>query len=271
MGLSKMRLFSLRRIAHFAFFLSALAISGCKEVLYSNLDEMEANQMVAVLQAAEVPSSRNKDVDGMYEILVEEAQIGVAVLLLQEQGLPRQKFVSLGDVFADTGIVGTPFEERARFMHAMNQEMASTISTIDGVREARVHVVLPESARFDREGKNASAAIAIYYNELFDAQKIVPTVKSMMAHSIPELSYDDVAVSLFAVGGAQLQISPANSFIATAEASPQPASSITIPRTVNLETRSILSIALLMTIGLIIFASLLIARRQKYKAMGLKL
>ncbi|MEP3296839.1 MAG: hypothetical protein ABJO27_10235, partial [Pseudoruegeria sp.] len=135
-----------------------------------------------------------------------------------EEGLPRQKFASLGEVFANTGIVGTPFEERARFMHAMNQEMANTISAIDGVREARVHVVLPESARFDREGKRASAAVAIYYNEMFDAQRIIPTVKTMMAHSIPELNYNDVAVSFFAVGGAQLQLPRSNGLNGTAEA-----------------------------------------------------
>jgi len=174
--------------------------------------------MVAVLQAADVAANRSKDADGMYAILVEKTQIGAAVLLLQNEGLPRKKFANLGEIFADTGIVGTPFEERARFMHALNQELAMTISSIDGVREARVHVVLPESARFDREGKVATAAVAIYHHNDFDAQAIVPTVKTMMAHSVPELNYEEVAVSLFAAGGARLQIAPASSFIATAEA-----------------------------------------------------
>lgn len=198
---------------------ACLAIAGCKEVLYSNLDEIEVNQMVAVLQAADVAADRSQDADGFYAIHVEKAQIGAAVLLLQNEGYPRQKFANLGQIFADTGIVGTPFEERARFMHALNEELAMTISSIDGVREARVHIVLPEAARFDREGKVATAAVAIYHQEGFDAQTIVPTVKTMMAHSVPELTYDQVSVSLFAAGGARLQISPARSFIATAEAS----------------------------------------------------
>ncbi|MEP2783352.1 MAG: type III secretion inner membrane ring lipoprotein SctJ [Pseudoruegeria sp.] len=268
----RIQLFCSKRAAQILLFVCALTVAGCKEVLYSNLDEMEVNQMVAVLQAAEVPTSRNKDVDGMYEILVETAQIGVAVLLLQEEGLPRQKFASLGEIFADTGIVGTPFEERARFMHAMNQEMASTISAIDGVREARVHVVLPESARFDREGKRASAAVAIYYNEVFDAQQIVPTVKTMMAHSVPELNYDDVAVSLFAVGGAQLHIPPTNSFISMAEASPLRTSNLTVmSRQVGWNPMSILTATLIAIIALIIATSLFRARRQHNKNSGAKI
>lgn len=193
-------------------------LTGCKEVLFSDLDELEANQMVAVLQAADVASTRRVNADGRYELLVEAAHIGASVLLLQNEGLPKQKFSTLGEIFADTGIVGTPFEERARFMHALNQELASTISAIDGVREARVHIVLPEQSRFDRAGKEASAAVAIYYRSDFEAQNIVPTVKTLMAHSVPELSYDDVAVSLFSASGAQLMISPQQS-IGAVEAS----------------------------------------------------
>lgn len=207
-----------KRLATICLLTAFVALAGCKEVLYSNLDETEANQMVAVLQAADIDADRSKDADGVYAILVEKTQIGASVLLLQNEGLPRKKFTSLGEIFADTGIVGTPFEERARFMHALNQELADTISAIDGVREARVHIVLPETARFDREGKSASAAVAVYYRNAFDAQTIVPTIKTMMAHSVPELKYDDVAISLFAAGGAQLEISPARSFVAHAEA-----------------------------------------------------
>lgn len=210
---------SARGIVSFVLVAAILLLTGCKEVLFSDLDELEANQMVAVLQAADVASTRRVNADGRYELLVEKAHIGASVLLLQNEGLPKQKFSTLGEIFADTGIVGTPFEERARFMHALNQELASTISAIDGVREARVHIVLPEQSRFDRAGKEASAAVAIYYRSDFEAQNIVPTVKTLLAHSVPELSYDDVAVSLFSASGAQLMVNSQQSMGAV-EASP---------------------------------------------------
>lgn len=232
---------------------SFLMIAGCKEVLYSNLEEVEANQMVAVLQAADIAADRSKDTDGIYQISVEKNQIGASVLLLQNEGLPRKKFVSLGQIFADTGIVGTPFEERARFMHALNQELADTISSIDGVREARVHIVLPETARFDREGKSASAAVAIYYRSAFDAQTIVPTIKTMMAHSVPELNYDDVAISLFPAGGAQLRISPTPSFVATAEASTPGMAGMVVDFGSNQNTLYIIGLMLTAILAVVIF------------------
>lgn len=183
-----------------------LILAGCKEALYTQLHEVEVNQMVAVLQAAEMSVSRRIDGDGFYSLMVEGDQVGPAVLLLQKEGLPRQKFSTLGEIFPDDGIVGTPFQERARFMHALNQELSETISHIEGVREARVHVVLPEPERFDREAKPASTAVAVYHHADFDAAKIVPTIKTLVAHSVPELVYEQVSVSLFEAPGAQLQI-----------------------------------------------------------------
>lgn len=217
------------KIARTGLFFCFLILSGCKEVLFSNLDQVEVNQMVTVLQAAGLPSSRNQAADGTYELLVDSSQIGVAVLLLQEEGLPRANYLDLGEVFADTGIVGTPFEERARFMHALNQEFSQTISEIDGVQSARVHVVLPQAERFDRSEQEASAVVAIYHQSEFDALTIVPTVKTMMAHGVPDLNYDNVAVSLFPIGGATLQVRQNSGIISSVEASPVTEANLSLP------------------------------------------
>jgi type III secretion protein J len=188
--------------------LASFALVGCKEVLYSNLGETEVNEMVAILQAADVSSDRTVDKDGNYSLLVEKYNIGPSVVLLRGEGLPRKKFNSLGDVFSDEGIVGTPFEERARFMYALHQELSETISSIDGVRDARVHVVLPETQRFDREQKQASAAVAIHHFADFDAHALVPTIKTLLEHSVPDLAYENVSVALFSSGGARLMVTP---------------------------------------------------------------
>ena len=252
----------------FIILFTLVSLSGCKEVLYSNLDEREVNQMVAVLQAADVPSSRKMNTDGLYDILVEKNQIGASVLLLQNEGLPRQKFADLGEVFQDKGIVGTPFQERARFMYALNQELSSTIANIDGVQEARVHIVLPETQRFDRSEQNATAAVAIYYQSGFDAQTIVPTVKNMLAHAVPDLSYDGVSVSLFDVGGAQLMVKPSR-LSGAAEAS-----EINAPSTLTLSPNgsgSSIWIALAVIaaiLAIIIPACLKIIRKIKYLFWG---
>ena len=176
-----------------------LALAGCKEVLYSDLSENEANEMVAVLDAGGISAGRVRSKDGIYDITVDEALVASAVNLLQAAGYPKHRFQSLGDVFAGDELVGSPFNERARFMHAMNEELSRTISQIDGVRSARVQVMIPAQDKYDPTPKAATASVAVMYDERRDLSTFVPVIKTLVAHSVPDLAYDDVAVALFPV------------------------------------------------------------------------
>ncbi len=175
------------------------AVAGCKEVLYSDLSEREANEMVAVLEAGGIAAGRERSKDGIYDITVDEALVASAVNLLQAAGYPKQRFQSLGDVFAGDELVGSPFNERARFMHAMNEELSRTIGEIEGVRSARVQVMIPAEDKYDPTPPAATASVAVMYDQRRDLSADVPVIKTLVAHSVPNLSYDNVAVALFPV------------------------------------------------------------------------
>lgn len=179
--------------------LASLTLAGCKEVLYSNLTEASANEMVAHLDAAGIPATRRSDKDRVYVIMVEAAYVPAAITVLGNEGLPHKTFETIGTVFDAEGIVGTPFEERARFTFAMNEELAQTISSISGVRSARVHVMLPPTTRFERAAAPSSASVTINYEDNFDAPRHVPTIKNLVSHAVPDLAYDNVAVALFPI------------------------------------------------------------------------
>ena len=181
-----------------------LLLMGCKEALYSNLDEVQVNEMVAILQAAGISSTRERDKDGAYELHIDRDTIGAAVVLLRKEGYPKRKFQNLGDIFPDEGIAGTPFEERARFMYALNEELSQTISEIAGVRSARVHVMIPAQDRFSETMRAATASVALHYEPGFAIDSVVPTLKTLIAHSVPELDYEAVSVALFPVGGVEI-------------------------------------------------------------------
>ena len=70
------------------------------------------------------------------------------------------KAEGVGVVFKKTGMVSSPSEERIRFMDAIAQDLSQTISMIDGVVDARVHVVLPENDPFAKNTLPSSAAVA---------------------------------------------------------------------------------------------------------------
>ena len=178
-----------------------VSLSACKEVLFSNLDEIEANEMVAALSVAGVDARRERDKDNVYAIRVARSDIPVATILLRTQGYPRPKFESLGDVFDSSGIVKTPFEQHIRYIHAMNEELSRTISAISGVKSARVFITSPPSERYARAAPPASASVSINFRPGFNVEAEVAKIKTLIAHSVPNLDYDAVAVALFLADG----------------------------------------------------------------------
>ncbi|MEL6573718.1 MAG: type III secretion inner membrane ring lipoprotein SctJ [Pseudomonadota bacterium] len=185
-----------------------LALSACQEEIYTNLPEREANQMTAILEASGVPSTRKRDKDGDYRLLVKREQVAAAITVLNAEGLPKRQFQSMGEVFDSGNLIGSPFEERARFIHALNEELSATLTSIDGIRSARVHIMIPERERFQKGTLVSSASVTIHYEPRFTAKEHVATIKQLVAHSVPNLSYDRVAVALFKAGGAQVSRLP---------------------------------------------------------------
>jgi type III secretion protein J len=132
-------------------------------------------------------------------VRVEEGRFADAVDLLRGLGYPRRQYSSLGDVFSGEGFVVSPLEERARLIYGLTEELARTISDVDGVLSARVHVVLPTSDRFSQDRTPSSAAVFIRHDGAIDLGPLVPQIKLLVANSIEGLGYEKVSVVLVPV------------------------------------------------------------------------
>lgn len=142
-------------------FTALLLLRGCKSELYSGLAEKDINEMAMVLQARGIQTERSAAKEG-FTLSVSSDDFTEAMAILNAQGLPRKQFNGLGVTFNGEKMVATPFEERARFMYALNEEIAQSLSQIAGVISARVHVTLPESQPFERSKPRPRASVFIY-------------------------------------------------------------------------------------------------------------
>lgn len=186
----------------------ALLLAGCgRQVeLMAAMPEPEANEVLAALQNAGITASKVPGKEGMVGVTVEADAVGRAVDLLRQQGLPRERFAGMGQVFKKEGLISSPLEERARYLYALSQELGATISQIDGVVVARVHVVLPE--RNTTTGDPAipsSAAVFIKYQDGYNLESVQPLVRRLVTNSIPGLTADKVSIVLV---GAQAPRNP---------------------------------------------------------------
>ena len=179
--------------------LVALLLSACEAELYNNLDQRQANEMVAVLQQHGIPAQRTAVKGGQYTVVVDKARFADSITILKEAGLPKQEFQTMGQVFKKDGLVSSPMQERAQMIFALSQELSRTVSEIDGVLSARVHLVLPENDPLRQQLVPSSASVFIRHRSDAPVASLVPQVKMLVANGVAGLSYDKVSVVLIPV------------------------------------------------------------------------
>ena len=178
-----------------AILIGCFLLSGCgPEVLYSNLSEADANTMMGLLlmrniQAVKIPQKEN-----LFSISVPRQQFAAATDLLRWFGIPGEKFSGIGEVFKKTGIVSSPSEEKIRFMYALSQQIAETLSHIDGVLVARVSLVLPKNDPYTETLTPSSASVFLKFRPGRVPPTLTPQIKTLVMKSVEGLNYDNVSV-----------------------------------------------------------------------------
>ena len=178
--------------------LAALLLAGCgRQVeLMAAMPEGEANEVMAALQNAGISATKVPGKEGMVGLNIDADKVGRAVDLLREKGLPRERFAGMGQVFRKEGLISSPLEERARYLYALSQELGATLSQIDGVIIARVHVVLPERSATGEPAVPSSAAVFIKHQDGYSLETVQPLIRRLVTNSIPGLTADKVSIVL---------------------------------------------------------------------------
>ena len=187
------------RAARLAAPLLLVLLTACsQQELYGQLSERQANEMVAVLRNAGMEAQKTPSRDGKaFVVSTSTHDFSHAVEVLHAGGFPRDTFDTLGQVFKKEGFVSSPTEERARFTHALSQELSNTLSNIDGVVQARVHVSVPERNPLADKPTPATASVFIKHRPGVDLSQQVGKIKGLVVNAMEGLPYDNVTVALF--------------------------------------------------------------------------
>jgi len=182
-----------------AWIVLAMGLSGCsKELLFHDLTERDANEIVGVLFGSSIESEKVVDPKGKsFSVRVLRSDLPRAVAVLRALGLPRSPRTNLNEVFPSSGFAPTPFEERVRYLFGLAQEIERTISMMTGVLETRVHVVTADGTSKLASLQEAKASVYVSYDDRYDIDALVPSIRQLVSDSIGGL--DPIRVEVLAI------------------------------------------------------------------------
>lgn len=126
--------------------------------LYTGLSLEDSSAILSQLQTQNVPYELRGDGD---TILVPRDQITTLRMSLASSGLPQRGQVGY-EIFDQQSTLGaTSFVQNINNVRALEGELARTITSLNRIKSARVHLVLPERELFRRDRKDPSASIVL--------------------------------------------------------------------------------------------------------------
>ncbi len=161
-----------------------------QDVLYSGLTRDDVGRIGSALKDAGIDF--DVAADGT-TVTVNYGDTARARMLLAEKGLP-QSANSGYDLFDQVGSFGlTSFMQNVTKTRALEGELARTIQSMDGIKAARVHLVLTDHSSFRNEQQQASASVVIRTEMPTDTGP-AQAIRHLVAAAVPGLKVDNVTV-----------------------------------------------------------------------------
>ncbi len=179
------------------------------EVLYAGLDRQDVANIGSALTEAAIPFDVSTDGTA---VKVRYAETAHARMLLAEKGLPHSANAGY-ELYDKLGSLGlTSFMQDVTRVRALEGEIARTIQTMNGIRAARVHIVLPDEGSFRRARQPPSASVVIRSDTIAD-NRTGQAIRHLVAAAVPGMTLDQVTVlntdgTLLSSGGESDEAAP---------------------------------------------------------------
>ena len=161
-------------------------------VLYTDLELEDAKQIVNRLETSNIKYKLEKNGT---EILVptdmvNKMRVDTAELALASKGS------NVGyEIFDNSDALGsTNFVQNVNLIRALEGELARTVRSVDNIKSARVHLVLPKREMFSKEEQVPTASVVVRtVNGTLSPQSVL-AIQKLIAASVPKLDVKNVAI-----------------------------------------------------------------------------
>jgi flagellar M-ring protein FliF len=191
----------IRQLALMVGLAASIAI-GLAAVLWSNgpdykpvlssITDYNADQIVEILSVNNIPFKLDQNTGAL---LVESDFYHQARLKLAGSGIVSDNIVGMEIMDQEQGLGTSQFVETTRYRRGLEGELSRTISSLQSIKSARIHLAIPKESVFVRDTRKPSASVFL---ELYPGRRLdksqVEAIVNLVASSISQLSDKDVTV-----------------------------------------------------------------------------
>jgi len=176
----------------FFIFLTARISSSPMTLLYSELDQQDAGAIVQKLDSLKIPYDVAATGNA---IRVPSEQVGKVRMLMASDGLPKGGSIGYEIFDQKEGFGTTSFVQNINHLRALEGELARTISTMDAIQSARVHLVLPQRELFSHNTQSATASVFLKTRggATLGRQQIA-AIQHLIAAAVPQLQPNQISI-----------------------------------------------------------------------------
>lgn len=161
-------------------------------VLFSDLEPADASAVVERLKSQKIAYELRGD-GGTIAIAPPEMVHELRITLASE-GVPKGGKVGF-EIFDSTSIGTTTFVEKLKFMRALQGELERTISSLEAVSSARVHITMPEKTVFAKSGSEPTASVMLRLRAGGQLEKQQAAgIMNLVAGSVEGLKRENVTI-----------------------------------------------------------------------------
>ncbi|MNG02972.1 Lipoprotein PrgK precursor [compost metagenome] len=153
--------------------------------------------MLSVLQRNNIAAVKVDTGKTGYAVKIDALDFSAAVDLLNLYSLPSRPRLQVAEMFPSDSLVASPRAEKARLYSALEQRIEQSLSVLEGVVSARVHVSYDlDAGEGGRKSPPIHLAAVVLHERDVEPQLLITDIKRFLKNSFAAVEYENVSVVL---------------------------------------------------------------------------
>lgn len=160
--------------------------------IFTELTDIQAGEITSELDELKVKYKLGSNGSA---ILVPEKEAAGVRLKLANSGLPKGSEFSWSESLNKTRVGETESDRRLRYNLGLQTELEATLKTLSNVKDARVHLNIPEETLFIEQQEATTAAVTLTLKEGSSiTEDQIRGIANLLAASVKGLKLEDVTI-----------------------------------------------------------------------------